>query len=159
MENLMDEEPLLRTSTGSEGIQSKSSIRKFPICKYSGRWVTSGPAPVAHFRHIFAIFRDVKFMALNGLRVPLLGGADLRSKTRDAMDGVQRELEAVNVVQHAHVEWSRGGAFFLVAANVQGVVVVAAVGEAVNEPGITVKVEDGGHTGRKDLVVLLVGQA
>ena len=50
-------------------------------------------------------------------------------------------MEAVEVVLHPHVERGRDGALFLVAADVQ-VAVGAAVGQAVDQPGVAVEAED-----------------
>jgi len=66
------------------------------------------------------------------------------AQARYAADGVEGELVAVHVVEHHHVEGGGGGAFFLVAAHVQVGVVVAAVGEAVDQPGVAVISEDDG---------------
>ncbi len=68
-------------------------------------------------------------------------------------------MEAVDVVEHAHVEGRGRRALFLVAAHVDVVVVVAPVSEPVNEPRIAVEGEDDRHADRKELVELLVGQA
>ena len=61
---------------------------------------------------------------------------------RHAVDHVAGQVEAVEVVQHRHVERRGGGAFLLVAADVQVVVVGAAIGQAVDQPGVAVEGED-----------------
>ena len=116
------------------------------------------PSPVANFRQVFAVFCYIQTVALNGLGVPLPGVLYLRSKARDARDGVERQLEAVNIVEHAHVEGRGRCALFLVAAHVKVIVVVTPVGEPVNEPRIAVKCKDGGRIRWKDAIELLVGQ-
>ena len=58
------------------------------------------------------------------------------------VDHVDHEVEAVEVVQHHHVERRRRRALLLVAAHVEVVVVRAAVGEPVDQPGIAVVGED-----------------
>ena len=45
-------------------------------------------------------------------------------QTRHAVHHIARQVEAVDFVQHGHVERRGGGALFLVAANVQIVVIV-----------------------------------
>jgi len=55
---------------------------------------------------------------------------------RQAVDGVHHEVEAVQIVQHRHVEGRGDRALFLIAANVKVVVVRAAVGQPVESaPG------------------------
>ena len=51
-------------------------------------------------------------------------------------------MEAVEVVQHDHVERRRRRALFLVAAHVQVLVVRAPVGQAVDQPRVAVEGED-----------------
>jgi hypothetical protein len=53
-----------------------------------------------------------------------------------------RQMEAVEVVHHHHVEGGRGRAFLLVAAHMEIVVIGAAIGEPVDQPGIAVVGED-----------------
>ena len=103
-----------------------------------------GPVPVADFRHVFAVFADPGLVAGDGLAVALAGFVHPVAQARDAADGVEGELVAVHVVEHHHVEGGGGGAFFLVAAHVQVGVVVAAVGEAVDQPRVAVIGEDDG---------------
>ncbi len=86
-------------------------------------------------------------------------GVVLRCQAWNAQDRVLGELKAIDVVEHAHVEGGGGGAFFLVAAHVDVVVIVAAVGETVNDPGIAVKCKDDGTVLGKDGVEFFVGEA
>ena len=60
----------------------------------------------------------------------------------DPVDHVDGEMEAIEVVERHHVERRRRRAFLLVAAHVDVVVVRAAVGQAVDQPGIAVVGED-----------------
>jgi hypothetical protein len=59
----------------------------------------------------------------------LAEGAGAGGQAGGPVDDVEDELVAVQVVEHDHVEGSGGGAFFFVAADVDVVVVGAAVGE------------------------------
>ena len=95
-------------------------------------------------------------MALDLFGVPLACVVELRCQTLDARDGVERELEAVDIVEHAHVEGRGGGAFFLVAADVKVVMIVAAIGEPVDDPGVAVEGEDDGLVGGEERVELVV---
>ena len=64
------------------------------------------------------------------------------AQRRHAVDHVDRQMEAVELVQHRHVERRRGRAFFLVAAHVHVVVIGAPVGQPVDQPRIAVEGED-----------------
>ena len=75
-------------------------------------------------------------------RIACLSVRGPRPELRHAIDHVLHQVEAVEIVQHDHVEGRRGGALFLVPANVQVAVVRAAVGEPVDQPGIAVEGED-----------------
>ena len=61
---------------------------------------------------------------------------------RQAVDGVHHEVEAVQIVQHRHVECRRDGALFLIAPNMHVVMISTAVGQLVNQRGVSVKRED-----------------
>ena len=82
-----------------------------------------------------------------------------RAEARDAVDDVDHEVVAVEVVEHDHVERRRGGALLLVAADVQVGVVRPAVGEPVDQPRVAVVGEDDRPVRREQRVELRVGQA
>src|SRR5215831_20751786 len=65
-------------------------------------------------------------------------------------------MEAVKVVEHAHVERRRGGALLFVATHMDVVVTPSPVGQAVNERWVTVKGEDDGLVRREQLVEIAV---
>ncbi len=81
------------------------------------------------------------------------------SELGEAVDDVHGEVEAVEVVEDGHVEGGGDGAFFLVAADVEVVVVGAAIGEAVDEPGVAVEGEDDGLVFGEEDVEVGVGEA
>ena len=72
--NFREDEPLLRTKIGLEGI---------------GR-LSQGPLPVADFREIFAVFGDVEFVALHQFGEALGGFAGDVVEARDAIDDIKR---------------------------------------------------------------------
>ena len=76
------------------------------------------------------------------------------AKSGHAVDHVDDEVEAVEVVEHDHVERRRRRALFLVAAHVQVRVVGAAVGEPVDQPRIAVVGEDDRPVAREERVEL-----
>ena len=51
-------------------------------------------------------------------------------------------MEAIQVIEHDHVEGGRRRAFLLVAAHMEVLVVCAAIGQAMDQPRVTVKGED-----------------
>jgi hypothetical protein len=73
-----------------------------------------------------------------------------RTKLRQPVDRIAGEMKAIEIVQYRHIEWSRDCAFFLVAADVQVVMVGSPVREAMNQPGIAVIGEDNRLVLRED---------
>ena len=67
---------------------------------------------------------------------PLIAGL------RQAVDGVHHKMKAVQIVQHGHIEGCGDGALFLVAADVDVVVVGAAINQAMNQPLVGVICKD-----------------
>src|SRR5262249_62276334 len=65
-----------------------------------------------------------------------------RPKFWHTVDRGGGEVKPVELIEHAHVEWRRGGALFLVAAHVKVPVALAAIGQPVNKPGIAMERED-----------------
>ena len=78
---------------------------------------------------------------------------------RQAVDGVHHEVEAIQVVQHRHVEGRGDGALFLVTADVKVAVVGAAVGEPVDQPRVAMEGEDHRPVLGEELVEVHVAQA
>ena len=87
----------------------------------------------------------------------LLQVGALGAQLRHAVDHVLHEVEAIQLVLHPHVEGRRDGALFLVAADVK-VAVRPAVGETVDQPGISVKAEDDVLVLREERVVVRVAE-
>ncbi len=75
------------------------------------------------------------------------------------MNRIERQLESVDVIQHAHVKRGRCRPLFLVSAHVDVVVVVPPVSQPVNPPRISMERKHHRCSRRKDLVVLLVRQS
>ena len=84
--------------------------------------------------------------------------AAARREAGDAVDHVDDEVEAVEVVQHDHVERRRRRALLLVAAHVDVLVVRAPVRQPVDEPRIAVVGEDDRPVAREERVELRVGE-
>jgi hypothetical protein len=62
----------------------------------------------------------------------------LSGQPRHAIDHVLHEVKTVHVVKHGHVEGSRNRSFFLVATYVKVIVICPAVGQAMDQPRVTV---------------------
>jgi len=105
------------------------------------------PLPVPDFRQVFAIFFDV-LLVLDKLVLELLLQVDaLVAGPRQAIDGVHHEMEAVQIVQHRHIEGRGDGTLLLVAADMDVGVVGATVGQPVDQPWV-------GMEGKDDRLVL-----
>ena len=100
------------------------------------------PRPIPNFRHVLTIVPDVGTVRDKlVLQFPLDAHAAI-TQLRQAVDGVNREVKPIHIVQHRHVERCGDGALFLVAANVQIQVVPPAVRQPMNEPRVAVVRED-----------------
>ena len=73
------------------------------------------------------------------------------------LDGILDQVEAVNLVLHAHIEGRGDGAFLLVAVHAQ-VTVDTVVGQLMNEGGIAVERKDDGLVLCEQGVVVGVGE-
>ena len=68
--------------------------------------------------------------------------SSLVAQRRDAVDDVNCQVEAVDLVQDGELQRGVDVALLLVAAHMDIAVIVTAIGELVNQPGIAVEVED-----------------
>src|SRR5665213_2285012 len=119
--NFSEEEPLFNASTINSG---SAPVMRCPPETSRSR----GPAPVADFRHVVAMLADIELVAFHGRPVARGRLVSLIAKAWNSIGSVKRQLIAVKIVQHHHVEGRRSGAFLLVAAHVNIVVVVPPVG-------------------------------
>jgi hypothetical protein len=78
---------------------------------------------------------------------------------RHPVGHVHDQMKAVEVVEHHHVERRGRGALLLVAAHMQVGVVGAAVGQAVDQPGIAVVGEQDRLVGGEQRVEIPLRQA
>ena len=100
------------------------------------------PLPIPDFRHVLAMFVDV-FFVLDELVPKLLLEIDaFDARLRQPIDRVHHEVEAVQVIQHSHVEGCCDRAFFFVAADMQVLVVGAAVSQPVDQPRVSMEGKD-----------------
>ena len=81
-----------------------------------------------------------------------------RSLEAAALYYVFGEMKTIDVVQDRHVEWSGSRPLLLVAAHMEVPMIVPAVGQTMNEPGIAVECEDNGPVSREDRLELGLGE-
>ena len=77
----------------------------------------------------------------------------------EVVDDILDEVETIHVVENGHVEGGGDGAFFLVAADVDVVVIGAAAGEAVDEGGVAVEGEDNGAVFCEEGIEIVVAES
>ena len=81
------------------------------------------------------------------------------AQTRHAIDHVSGQVEAIQIVEHGHVERRGRGALFFITANVKIFVIRAAIDEAVYQPRVAVKCEDDGPVAGENRIELAVVEA
>ena len=80
------------------------------------------------------------------------------TERRHAVDHIDDEVVAIEVVEHDHVEGRGRRAFLLVSADVDVGVIGAPVRQTMNQPGVAVVREYHGPVFRENLVELRIGQ-
>jgi len=85
----------------------------------STRFGMSAPFPVCYLGHIVSVPANELLVLDELVANRLLGVCGSRSKLRHAVDHVAHQVEAVEIVQHAHVERRARGTLFFVAAHVK----------------------------------------
>jgi hypothetical protein len=85
---------------------------------------------------------DIELVAFHVSPVPCRRLLNLIAQPRNAPDSVERRLEAIDIVQHDHVERRRRGALVAVTADVDIVMVMPPVGQLVNHRGLAVEGEN-----------------
>src|ERR1700733_9598211 len=147
--NLSEEEPLFSARTFNSG---SASVMRCP----AEASLSGGPAPVANFRHVVAVLADIELMALHGRPVARGRPVELIAEAWNTPDGVQRQLIAVEIVQHHHIEGRCGGALLPVATHMNIVVIVPPVGQLVHHRGIAMESEDHRRVGREKPIEILI---
>lgn len=77
---------------------------------------------------------------------------------RHTINHVHYEVEPIQVVEYRHVERRGDRALFFVSADVDVLVVGAAVGQPVDRPRVRVESEDDGLVGRKQIIEVDIAQ-
>ena len=78
---------------------------------------------------------------------------------RHSVNHIARQMVAINFIEHGHVEGRGRRPLFLVAAHVEAIVIVPAIGEPVNQPRITVVRKENGLVGGEHRIKIAVGKA
>ena len=102
---------------------------------------------------------DVELVLHQLILDELLQVSALVAQAGHAGQHVEHEVEAVEMVEHGHVESRGDGAFLAVAVHVQLLVVGAVVGEAVHQPGVAMKGKHYRFVAGEEGVVVGVAQA
>ena len=120
-------------------------------------WTT--PFPIPHFRQILAEFIDV-LLVLDQLVLELLFKINASgSGLRQTINRVHDEMKTIEIVQHRHVERRGDRAFFLVAADVDVVMISAAISQPVDQPRIRMKRKNDRFIFREQRIKIHVTQA
>src|SRR3569833_3665150 len=111
--------------------------------------LTMLPYPVADFWHVLSADDDVIGVLgeLVAHELAQVGGPV--AELRNSVDGINDQMEPVEVVADDHVERGSRGALIFEAADVEVVVVIAAICEPVNEPWIAMEGNQDRLVGRK----------
>ena len=113
---------------------------------------------MCHFRHVFAMLVDVLPVLNEFVSDELFDIRACWTQFRDPVDDIVRQMKTVQVIQYHHVKWGCGGALFLVTTHMQVLMVGSVIGEAMNQPGITMIGKDNGLVRCEQAVEFLVGQ-
>src|ERR1700720_1353957 len=81
------------------------------------------PAPVANLRQVVAMLADVELVAFHIGPIPRRRLLDLIAQPRNTCDGIECELEAIEIVQDDHVERCGRGALVAITTDMDIVMV------------------------------------
>src|SRR5208283_3463641 len=121
---------------------SCSAYAPSPMTVQDKGWSLSGPCPVGDVGNVSGVLAGPGSGPQPGIDHVLAQCGGGGAQGRDPVDDVDDQAVAVQVVKHHHVERRCRGAAFLVAANVQTLMIGAPVGEPVNQPQVAVEGEN-----------------
>src|ERR1035438_1537253 len=104
-------------------------------------WSRLLPEPVADLGRVLTVLARVRTASQSLVDEVLPDMSGLGTKLGEPVDDIYRQVKAVEVVEHDHVERGRCGALFLVSAYVHVLMAASPVGEAVDKPWVTVEGE------------------
>ena len=99
-------------------------------------------SPVEAFLGFFnrIVFPDRASTGLIKYRLFCIGRT--RTQPRHAVNHILHQVKAVEVVEHAHVEGRGGCSLFLVSTHVEIFMIRAAIGQAMNQPRVTMEIKN-----------------
>src|SRR5262245_31607482 len=106
------------------------------------RGTSLAPGPLIGFRLVDTVLVGVALAVDLHVAQLLLDVRARDPQARDAIDDVDGETEAVDLVANGEIERRVDVALLFVAAHVQVLVIGAPVGQSMDQPGIAVEVED-----------------
>src|SRR5262249_61868030 len=119
-----------------------SEVVGFRRAPATARGWGSGPPPVEDARLVFTMLGDVLPVCHERVSNRLLGVRRSRTKCRHTIDDIADETKTIQLGQDAHIERRRGGAFLLVAPDMQVAMVGPPVRQAMDEPRVAMKREN-----------------
>src|SRR4029077_20216286 len=114
------------------------------------------PSPPGDLGHIVPIPGDERLVVDELVADGLLGVGSPWSERWHAVDHVAYEVEAIEIVEHAHVERCCGRALLFVAAHMEVVVARAPVGQSVNQRWIAMEGKDDWLVGREQRIEIVI---
>ena len=116
------------------------------------------PLPFHDFRFVDAVFVGVAAAGYLLVFELILGVSTRHFEFGHAIDNVDRNTEAVNLVANRQLKRCVDASLLFVTAHVQIVVVVAAVSQTMDHPGIGMEIEDDRLIEREQAVKVAIGQ-
>lgn len=81
------------------------------------------------------VFLQTLLQIVNGLWMTV-------GHSRNMADGRQRQVIAIQLIQHRHIKWRGGGSLFIKSMHVEVMMIVTLIGQSVNQVGITMESEN-----------------
>src|SRR5262245_30197861 len=100
------------------------------------------PLPVQHFRHIDTVLMNVLLVFDQLVTQELFEMSTDTLQLGNPTDRGPRQMKAVEVIHHSHVERRSRRALLFVSPDMKIIVIVPPVSQAVNQPRITVISKD-----------------
>src|SRR5215469_10862332 len=125
---LATQAPCCLTMPDCENVHASLASDVVGLCRaYPAGSSFPAPAPASDVRHVIAVAANVLFVLNKLVADGLLRIGSACTELRHAVDHIFHQMEAVEFIQHAHVERRARRALFLVAAHVEIIVAVPAI--------------------------------
>src|SRR5262245_50397064 len=116
-----------------------SDIVAFRGTGSAGYRLLLSPPPATDLGRILAVLVNIFLMVDKRVADRLLRIGCPSTQLRHPVNHVLHQVKAVEIVEHAHVERRCGCPLFLITAHVEIFVIPPAIGQSINQPGVTVK--------------------